>query len=174
LAAATREDVYMAKHEGRQLEKAPTETMFTLPQLQDPKDWRAYPSLVLPTIQVDLSMYSRVIRFDVFPAEDEHYSMPLFTTDVSHRIGGYGRIETHFFHWTGILPNGSWTSPGKYRIRVSPLRLYGSADNTSDYRDIFSTDTFAINYTSFDSYPASLEPGYDSNSPCLEGSIELV
>lgn len=174
LAAATREDAYVARHEGRQLEKAPTGIMFTLPRGQDPKDRKAYSSLVLPTIQVDLSMYSRVIRFDVFPAEDEHHSTPLFTTDVSHRIGGYGRIETHFFHWTGSLPNGSWAYPGKYRIRVSPLRLYGGADSANDYRDIFTTDVFAINYTRIDSNSASFKSGNNSNLPCLEESIELI
>jgi hypothetical protein len=174
LAAATREDAYMAKFEGRQLEKTTPGTMFTLPQLQDPRDRNAYSSLLLPTIQVDLSMYSRVIKFDLFPAKDEHRTTPLFTTDVSHRVGGYSRVETRFFHWTGILPNGSWASPGEYRIRVSPLRLYGDADGTSDYRDIFTTDTFAISYTSLGFNPAPLVPAYDPNSPCLEETIELI
>ncbi|KAL1796179.1 hypothetical protein ACET3X_004719 [Alternaria dauci] len=174
LAAVTREDAYMAKFEGRQLAKAPTGTIFTLPRLQHQSDWKVDPSLVLPTIQVDMSMYSRVIRLDLISATDEYQSTPLFTTDVTHRKGGYGRVETHFFHWTGILPNGTWASPGEYRIRISPLRLYGDADSISDYRDIVITDTFFVDYASSEPDSVSLDLGYDPNSPCLEGIIELV
>jgi hypothetical protein len=173
LAAATRDDTYRARDEGHQLEKAPAGTMFTLPRLQEPEDWRAYPSFVLPTIQVDLSMYSRVIRLDIFSTDNEDHATPLFATDITHRIGGYGRIETHLFRWTGILPNGTWASPGKYRIRVSPLRLYGDADNASDYQDTVTTDIFAIDYTNVGNNHASLELGYGSISPCLEYSIAL-
>lgn len=118
-------------------------------------------------------MYSRVIRLDIFSTDKEDHATPLFATDITHRIGVYGRIETHFFRWTGILPNGTWASPGKYRIRVSPLRLYGDADNASDYQDTVTTDIFAIDYTNVGNNHASLELGYGSISPCLEYSIAL-
>ncbi|KAF5026409.1 hypothetical protein F66182_1537 [Fusarium sp. NRRL 66182] len=146
LAAATRQDVFMAKHEGRQLQRAPPGTSFVLPKLQDPMDPVAYASVLLPTIQLHLSMHTRAIMFELAPVADRRQLTPLFTRDISRRIGGYGRVETHYFHWTGILPNGSWAVPGDYQVRISTLRLYGDINNNSHYRDALTTDSFEIRY----------------------------
>lgn len=153
LAAATREDADMASFRSRfagtqYLRAVPADYVFEL-AMADDSDPALYASLVLPTMQVDLSIYTRAIRFELLPQHEnqEDEAVALLSADSMFPVGGFGRIETVFQHWTGLLPNGSWASAGKYRIRVSALRLFGQPENEGDFQDRLTTDPFYIQYS---------------------------
>lgn len=189
LAAATQEDADMASFRSRfagkqYLQAVPPGHTFQLSKDEDLSAPDAYASVVLPTMQVDLTMYTRAVKFELLPRDSSRQAekagevIPLPESGDIYPVGGFGRVETLFRHWTGILPNGSWASPGEYRIRISTLRLFGDPNN-EDFRDQFTTEPFRIKYTAdpaFNKYEkmmsiaqAFLESSLDR--PCLEQTI---
>lgn len=192
LAAATLEEASMAnfrsRFEGTQLlQSAGPDTIFRLSKDQElgANHPTTYTSMILPTLQVDLSMYTRVIKYELLPTSqmlgnrvNNGEGIPMFGPEVMSPVGGFGRVETVFQHWTGILPNGSWALPGQYRIRISTLRLYGNPANKDDFRDDFVTDAFQIVYT--DSHQLlyqemiNVANSYPTSEPCLEHTIQLA
>lgn len=194
LAAATQEDVAMAAFRSRfagvqYLNRTVAHHSFLLSKSEDPGAAGSYATMILPTMQVDLAMYTRAVRFELIAGHDHGHDgavsemepVDLFSQSETVPVGGFGRVETVYKHWTGLLPNGSWTSPGEYRIRVSALRLFGDPGDPADYKDHFTTQPFRIAYeedstlgivTSEDMIRAAhafLQ--HSAERPCREGTL---
>lgn len=193
LAAATQEDVAMAAFRSRfagtqYLNRTLTHHSFLLSKSKDPGAAGSYATMVLPTMQVDLAMYTRAVKFALIAGHDHDHDgavsgmepVDLFSQSETVPVGGFGRVETVYKHWTGLLPNGSWTSPGEYRIRVSALRLFGDPDNPLDYKDHFTTPPFRIAYEEDSTLGATFEDmiraahaflQHSAERPCREGTL---
>ncbi|KAH9439836.1 hypothetical protein MCOR27_005480 [Pyricularia oryzae] len=105
-------------------------------------------STLLPTVKVELAMYSRAISIDVLPAaaSGEETGAAVFSRNQTAPPGGFGRLSTNLVAWSGLLENGSWAAEGLYKFKVCALRAWEKMQNPNARRDCIVTDPFGIRY----------------------------
>ncbi|TQN67155.1 Minor extracellular protease vpr, partial [Colletotrichum shisoi] len=76
-------------------------------------------STLLPTLNVELAMFSRALTVEVFPAAaaGNDRGVPVFSPDQTAKPGGFGRSTTNLLTWSGQLENGSWADEGPYKFK---------------------------------------------------------
>lgn len=105
-------------------------------------------STLLPTVKVELAMYSRAISIDVLPAAaaGEEKGAAVFSRNQTAPPGGFGRLSTNLVAWSGLLENGSWAAEGLYKFKVCALRAWEKMQDPNARRDCIVTDPFGIRY----------------------------
>ncbi|TLD21331.1 hypothetical protein PspLS_09244 [Pyricularia sp. CBS 133598] len=105
-------------------------------------------STLLPTVKVELAMYSRAISVDVLSADasEEEQGDAVFLRNQTVNPGGFGRLSTNFIGWSGLLENGSWAAEGSYKFKVCALRAWEKIQDPNARKDCIVTDPFGIRY----------------------------
>ncbi|WDK09208.1 serine endopeptidase [Colletotrichum graminicola] len=105
-------------------------------------------STFLPTLNVELAMYSRAFSVEVLPAAaSEEEGISVFSLDKTAQSGGFSRSTTNFFGWSGQLSNGSWADEGMYKFKICALRAWEQRIQDPDARkDCVVTNSFGIHY----------------------------
>lgn len=104
-------------------------------------------SSLLPTVKVELAMYSRAISIDVLPAAaSDETGAAVFSRNQTAPPGGFGRLSTNLVAWSGLLENGSWAAEGLYKFKVCALRAWEKMQDPNARRDCIVTDPFGIRY----------------------------
>ncbi|TLS23942.1 hypothetical protein PpBr36_08743 [Pyricularia pennisetigena] len=105
-------------------------------------------STLLPTLKVELAMYSRAISVHVLPAaaSGEDQGVAVFSRNQTVQPGGFGRLSNSFIGWSGLLENGSWAAEGLYKFRVCAFRAWEQTQDPNARKDCIVTDPFGIRY----------------------------
>ncbi|PHH68024.1 hypothetical protein CDD82_899 [Ophiocordyceps australis] len=131
--------------------RSPPDALFVLPAPNTASD-----SPSLPTLVVQLALGSRLLRAHVIAHRPAHTHRPnsLFAAASAHgqSIGQLDEFPSRWnprgkrvFPWNGKLHNGKWAPPGRYRIVVRALRIFGDENVDADW-DVSQTLPFAISY----------------------------
>ncbi|TEA22596.1 Subtilisin NAT [Colletotrichum sidae] len=105
-------------------------------------------STLLPTLNLNLAMYSRAISVQALEAAapETETGMAIFTTDQTARPGGFAREAIDWLGWSGLLTNGSWVERGSYKLKVCASRAWESTQDPSAKEDCSTTAPFSIDY----------------------------
>ncbi|OBR07989.1 Serin endopeptidase [Colletotrichum higginsianum IMI 349063] len=122
-------------------------TTFLLQGHQTPKMY-LNTSTLLPTLNVELAMFSRALTVEVFPAAaaDDDRGVSVFSPDQAAKPGGFGRSTTNLITWSGQLENGSWADEGLYKFKVCALRAWERTSGPQAQKDCVVTAPFGIEY----------------------------
>lgn len=105
-------------------------------------------STLLPTLKVELAMYSRAISVHVLPAtaSGEDIGVAVFSRNQPVQPGGFSRSSNNFIGWSGLLENGSWAGEGLYKFRVCAFRAWEQVEDPNARKDCIVTDPFGVRY----------------------------
>ncbi|KAK4443734.1 hypothetical protein QBC34DRAFT_198827 [Podospora aff. communis PSN243] len=134
----------------------PTNTTFTLPPPGYVNNTLYKGRLALPRIWVTLSFGSILVRADVVALSNCTNAAKNSTIVLGLKT--VGQIEdypaTHnrrgtitAVDWSGLMADGSYLDPGRYKIVFRALRVNGDRDNVADY-DVAESQGFRIQYAS--------------------------
>ncbi|KAK0639622.1 peptidase S8/S53 domain-containing protein [Cercophora newfieldiana] len=134
----------------------PLNTTFTLPPPGHVNDTLYKGRSVLPRIWVTMSFGSILIRGDVVPLSNCSTAALNATTVLGlktvgqledfpsyhNRRGTLGAVD-----WSGLMADGSYIQPGRYKIVFRALRVNGDPTLASEY-DVAESQEFRIQYVS--------------------------
>ncbi|TID26403.1 serine endopeptidase [Venturia nashicola] len=112
--------------------------------------------IVYPAVLLRLGLFTKQITIDVFPWSERSSiglangsftrSSPAFSETLTQRPGGFNRVDSTYFPWTGQLANGTWVAAGSYFFRVCALKPWRGTMVTDAGRDCVDTVSFNLGY----------------------------
>ncbi|KAL0930014.1 serine endopeptidase [Colletotrichum truncatum] len=110
---------------------------------------RSNSSDLLPTLNLQLAFPSKAVSVHVLSAtaQESDEGMPVFPADkTTAKLGGFGRTETSYFGWNGILANGTLVAEGSYTFRVCALGGWEKPVDLNVWNDCVMTTPFIIKF----------------------------
>lgn len=113
--------------------------------------------ILFPTVLLRLGLFTKEVTIDVLPwstiLTGSHTnatstkSIQAFNETLTRRPGGFNRVDSTYFPWTGQLANGTWVGAGTYFFRVCALKPWVGAVAVKDAgRDCVNTVSFNLQY----------------------------
>ncbi|KAE9966556.1 hypothetical protein EG328_008821 [Venturia inaequalis] len=113
--------------------------------------------ILYPTVLLRLGIFTKQVTIDALPWSNISYvnlsnvttvkSGPAFSETLTRRPGGFNRVDSTYFPWTGQLANGTWVGAGTYYFRVCALKPWVGAMDVKDAgRDCVDTVSFNLRY----------------------------
>jgi len=132
----------------------PSNTTFTLPPPGHVNDTLYKGRTILPRIWVTLSFGSRLLRGDVVPLSNCSTAALNATTVLGLKTIGQVEDFPSLFNkrgllgavdWSGLMNDGTYVQPGRYKIVFRALRVNGDPELASEY-DVAESQDFRIQY----------------------------
>lgn len=151
LSAATKEQALDSK---LQLSSIQPNTTFKIPGPNTASHEIGDVSISYPTVVLRLALFTKAVTVDVIsllriPAANETIGVSetsVFSDSITHRPGGFNRVDSTYLPWNGQLRSGAWVDADTYFFRVCALKS-GAGLNVSDAgRECINTVPFNLQY----------------------------
>lgn len=138
----------------------PSNTTFRLPGPALVSTNSTSGSVRYPTVILRLGMFTREVTVDVFPYSSIGFvnatsastttglgfSNAAFSEKLTRRPGGFTRVFSTYWPWTGQLANGTWVGAGAYFFRVCAFKPLVGVGAGGRGKDCIDTVSFNLEY----------------------------